>query len=277
MERKSLWRWNLLIIFSLALVGCASQMELQPDQTYFALKPTEALEESELATIPENLFVKVENVADMGTSYKNRLELYINGRLIKPEKEISNYQNTYTYRLKLQPGIYKIKALYLAYDGWKEKAYQIIPRETVKIKPNTKTILSAYIWKKWNGLPTQKVMLFEVKYEPLLGTSSSTMATKNKKTQVGQHEPPPTTDKRELDDLIILQINTAPANANVIVDDKYMGQSPLKVYIDRNNSHIVQISYPGYKEVMKFLDSHQFGNKKVIHLMQKLEPKPVVQ
>ena len=73
--------------------------------------------------------------------------------------------------------------------------------------------------------------------------------------------------------MVVLQINTAPTGADVIVDDKYIGQTPLRVQIDRDNDHILQLSLKGYEDVIKYFDKTQFGREKTIHFLQKLKAK----
>jgi len=74
-------------------------------------------------------------------------------------------------------------------------------------------------------------------------------------------------------DQIALQINTVPVHADVIVDDKYLGQSPLITYVDRHTNHVIQISKSGYEEKAKFIDHHEFGDQKIYFLIEKLEAK----
>ena len=72
---------------------------------------------------------------------------------------------------------------------------------------------------------------------------------------------------------IALQINTVPLHCDVIVDDRYVGQSPLTVYVDRSRNHVVQISRAGYEEKMKLLDAHFFENETKYILLERLELK----
>jgi len=72
---------------------------------------------------------------------------------------------------------------------------------------------------------------------------------------------------------IALQINTIPLHCEVIVDDKYVGQSPLRVHVDRFSNHVIQISRAGYVEKMKWLDHHAFGQDADYILAEKLERK----
>jgi hypothetical protein len=70
---------------------------------------------------------------------------------------------------------------------------------------------------------------------------------------------------------IALQINTTPANADVIVDDKYLGQSPLVTHVERGRSHVIQISKKGYADKIKLLERSAFGNQATYFLIEKLE------
>jgi hypothetical protein len=51
-----------------------------------------------------------------------------------------------------------------------------------------------------------------------------------------------------------LQINTIPENARVFVDDKLVGQSPVRIKLDATVDHAVQISCEGYQTVVKYVD-----------------------
>ena len=70
---------------------------------------------------------------------------------------------------------------------------------------------------------------------------------------------------------VALQINTVPARADVYVDNKYWGQSPVRVHVDRSQNHVIQISKKGYGEMVKVLDSRDFGAEEEIMLIEKLE------
>jgi hypothetical protein len=71
---------------------------------------------------------------------------------------------------------------------------------------------------------------------------------------------------------IVLQINTTPSGADVIVDDNYVGQSPLKVTVLANQNHVVQISRSGHQEVVKLLDAKELRDQSLLQLLVKLEP-----
>ncbi len=70
---------------------------------------------------------------------------------------------------------------------------------------------------------------------------------------------------------IALQINTTPANADVIVDDRFVGQSPLITHVERGLSHVIQISKKGYLEKIKLIDRNELGQQQTYFLVEKLE------
>ncbi|MGH7494525.1 MAG: PEGA domain-containing protein [bacterium] len=70
---------------------------------------------------------------------------------------------------------------------------------------------------------------------------------------------------------IALQINTTPSHAEVIVDDKYLGQSPLVTYVDRGEDHVIQLSKEGYAGIIKLINRRELEEQKVYFLVEKLE------
>lgn len=282
------WRHaSIGVLMAFLLSACGGPKTLKPEQTYLNLKPVKALPVYDLEKLPVNMEVVIDNVADMGTSYKNRAELYLNGFKIQPEEPVSNVQSTYRYRLKLQPGFYDVRGYYYALDGFVERKYPIRPQTEVMVKPGYLTKVTCHIEKNWDGTPVGKQLFFSVTYEPLKQTAPKTISEKQTSNPV-EKEPVPEAASRphghhakvhhekgeaKSEDLIVLQVNTAPPGADVIVDDKYIGQSPLRVLVDRNSSHILQLSLDGYEDVIKYLDQAHFGSERVIYFMQKMKPK----
>lgn len=158
----------IIIIASFLIVwGCAGPQRIKKGEAFLRIKPFAPLPEAVTKKQPSNLYIRIENVADQRTSYKNRLDLLVNNFLIEPEQEITNITSDYTYRLSLQPGIYKIKALYYASTGWEEKSFKIIPRdEQVMIFSDKKAVLKVTLRKDSWGAPVDKVTYFDVSYEP---------------------------------------------------------------------------------------------------------------
>lgn len=83
--------------------------------------------------------------------------------------------------------------------------------------------------------------------------------------------PDPKTTAPATGNTIALQINTVPIHCDVIVNDRYAGQSPLTVHVDRSRSHVIQISKTGYMERTKFLEQRELSGKKLHLLIEKLE------
>jgi hypothetical protein len=150
------------------LIGCAGNQRIKYDETFLRIKPAAPLPEAVAKKQPVNLYIRIENVADSRTSYKNRLDLFVNNFLIEPEQEITNVTSDYIYRLSLQPGIFKIKALYYASTGWEEKSFKILPRDAqVMIFPDKKLVLKVSLRKDSWGAPVDKITNFDVAYEAL--------------------------------------------------------------------------------------------------------------
>lgn len=157
-----------LILIMLGFFACAGYQKIKFDEAFLRIKPAAPLPEAIAKKQPVNLYVQVENVADLRTSYKNHLDLFVNNFLIVPEQEITNITSDYTYRLSLQPGIYKVKALYYASTGWEEKSFKILPRdEQVMVFPDKKAVLKVTLQKDSWGAPVDKVTYFNVSYEPI--------------------------------------------------------------------------------------------------------------
>jgi hypothetical protein len=157
-----------LILNMIGIFGCAGYQKIKFDETFLRIKPDAPLPEAIAKKQPVNLYVQIDNVADMRTSYKNHLDLYLNKFLIIPEQEITNITRDYVYRISLQPGIYKVKARYYASTGWEEKSFKILPRdEQVMIFPDKKAVLKVTLRKDSWGAPLDKVTYFNVSYEPI--------------------------------------------------------------------------------------------------------------
>jgi len=162
-----------VVVTALAVtfIGCAGNGKLMIDETYSELKPVKQLELPD--QLENNLVIKIANVADQSASYKNRLELFVNDRMIEPNWLVSNVQDTYTYEMKLKPGYYKVKAYYYAYVGWGDEKFRIEAQDLVRITPVTQTVLSCAIEKKPNGVPVNDKMYFKVKSDSLIAPAKA--------------------------------------------------------------------------------------------------------
>ncbi len=261
---KSIYLNITLFLFSVLLLAC-SVKRITIDEAYSSLRPLKQIELPEQVT--DNLTITIDNVADEGTSYKNYVEVFVNDKALSPNWDVSNTESNYNYKLKVRPGYYKIKANYIAYIGWGEEKYEIKTLdELVMVTHDKKTVVSYEIVKKSNGIPVDKNMYFKIKTEPLKYQSSASFDDVVTTQQIKQS----VLNGVESENIVI-QINTVPDNAKIIVDDKTIGLAPIKVEVDRNIDHIVQIVAEGYKTAVKYLDHSTFQNKTIFHLIQELE------
>ncbi len=105
-------RQGMLLISGLVLsvfIACSSS-QLTMDQTFNALKPLKEIMTSKDALV--NLVIKVNHVADEKSSYKNTVEIRVNGKRILPADPVTNMQRDFVYKLKLRPGYYKVEGKY---------------------------------------------------------------------------------------------------------------------------------------------------------------------
>jgi hypothetical protein len=158
---KNIIQFSALLVGLFLLIGCKGDITI--DETYNEIRPVKQLELPD--QIQENLVVIIKNVADESSSYKNRVDFFINDRRVNPDWLVSNVQNTYTYKMRMRPGYYDIKAQYFAYVGWGEDKYEIISEDLVKVQHDKKTIVTATIVKKPNGEPVNKKTYFKSKAE----------------------------------------------------------------------------------------------------------------
>ncbi|MBN1464186.1 PEGA domain-containing protein [candidate division KSB1 bacterium] len=244
-----------LLVLAALWLGCKGQVTV--DEAYNAIRPVKQLELPD--QVEENVVIIIENVADPGSSYKNRLDLYINDHKISPDWLVSNVQNDYIYRLRMRPGYYDLKAYYYAYVGWGEDKYEIKSEELVRVQHDKKTVVRAEIVKRPNGEPVNKTMYFTAKLEDF--------AEKTTEHQRQSESP----GEQRVSDTVMLQINTVPEHAQIIIDDKVVGQSPLRYEVSRSEDHILQISAAGYRTKTKFVDHAKVGSRDIYHVVQELE------
>jgi len=300
------------LLLAAGLAACGASGKLTADRAYSELKPKEQLPERELRELPENLLVKIANVADAGKSYRNYVVLYVNGREVAPIEKLTNMSSTYTYPLRLQHGVYEIKAEYHSVGYWREQTFDIKTDEPVKIVPGQRTVLICRLDKDYKGRPIQKNVQFRMKYEAMAEASESASVarvapriaapapiiieraaprvtvtapqplieevTPETKTIIIQPEPPavriqpaPEPPDEPRGNMLTLQINTTPSGADVIIDDRYVGQSPLKVAVTSNQNHVVQISRAGHVEVLKVIDAKELRGQSMVQLLVKME------
>ena len=277
-----------LIVAPMLFAACAGS-RLTTTAASQKLKPIAPLPEREQLAIPVNLFIRIQNVADAGTSYRNYVKLFINGKEIAPDEPENNLQTTYTYSLRLQPGIYEVKAEYHVVGFWKEYVYDITTDEPVKVLPGKRTELEIRLDKDSRGFPRTRKNQFTIRYRPVSGvmqpepseyTRSSVipdiahkeatpLPAPEKAPAAPLPEPPAYSSERP--GSVELQINTVPLGADVYVDDLFVGQSPVKIRVSASERHVIQVSKKGYREFLKVITPAQFRSRKNFSVIIRLE------
>ncbi len=305
------------LLLVIGLMACGAGGKLTTDRAYSELKPKEQLPERELRELPENLLIKIENVADAGKSYRNYVVLYVNGREVAPVEQMSNFLSKYSYPMHLQHGVYEVRAEYHVVGYWREQTFDIVPDEQVKVLPGKRTMLTCRLDKDYRGRPVAKQVRFRMLYEDVAEPQISAAPAKISapvESRVVKPAPrieatplieevsdgegkqvtrePIVFDQERLrralrwqrpapelqeplpvpEQTLTLQINTTPSGADVTVDDRYLGQSPLKVTVTADQNHVVQISRAGYQDVLKLIDAKDLRGQTMLQLLMKLEP-----
>lgn len=279
MQRRILTLLSLALMLAL-VAGCGGG-KLTTRAASQKLKPVEALPEREQSQMPVNLSIKIANVADATSSYGNFVELFINGKAIAPENPENNLKSTYRYNLRLQPGIYEVKAKYHVIGFWKERVYEIGTDEPVKVLPGQRTELSINLDKDSRGFLRQKKNQFTIRYADLDVPQRVVLQRVAPQKEVGVDKKPeiievrPKTEApimpRTAAEGVTLQINTVPVGADIYVDDRFVGQSPVRVVVRRDQGHVIQIASEGYREHLKVLDAGELKGKNDLQIIVRLE------
>ncbi|RIK80243.1 hypothetical protein DCC62_04085 [candidate division KSB1 bacterium] len=259
------------LLLTILLAACGSS-RLTTDRAYSKLKPKEQLPDREIREMPENLVIKITNVADAGKSFRNFIVLYVNGQEIAPVEKLSNFTSTYTYPMRLQHGVYEVKAEYHVVGFWREQVFDIIVDEPVKVLPDQRTLLQIKLDKDdprpFIIEPAPEV----IDSRPIVTRPAPNVIVPAPVQPVVQPAPQPVEAVPLPADAVTLQINTSPSGADVIIDDRYYGQSPVKIAVSSGQNHIVQISRAGYAEVVKILNAAELREQPLMQLLIKLEP-----
>lgn len=285
----------LLMIILSVFLGCSSSIVSIQD-SYKQILPQKPLEFAE--PTQDNLQIKISNIADKGSSYKNRIELYINQKKIQANWIPSNLDRSNVFTMRLKPGYYDVKAVYFAFVGWNEEKYAITGSELIAILPDQRTLLSCPLVKKSDGTPVIKNPRFDITYEALTATGENEKpapailkpinaqtrtrtqkadtTVRDVRTEKKSESPLPQGQNKNLivTDFvgkgITLQINTVPENARIIIDEKYVGQAPLRIKVDSATNHVIQISNEGYQSAIKYIDCSSLKGD-VYHLLIELQ------
>ncbi len=168
MHRQILW--GALCAF--LLLGCSSQRGLVGTSALKTVKPLKELD-ADVAGFPVNLVVRATNIADFSHSNKNRFELFVNDKLVRPRNNVHNGSRTYVYHLKLMPGYYKVEGVYHWHDGTRKVKTRVTTRELVPIEPRQRTVLNVAMEKDWRGILLNERPMFAVSFKPLEGSAAA--------------------------------------------------------------------------------------------------------
>lgn len=273
-----------LLIISGVLIACGGGRLTTRDASQ-QLKPVETLPEREQSQMPVNLSIQIDRVADATSSYGNFVELFINGKAIAPEKAESNLKSSYRYDLRLQPGVYDVVAKYHVIGFWKERVFEIETDEPVKILPGQRTDLTAKLEKDSRGFLRRDRNQFTIRYaaldEPIDADTRVIEAPRalarpaeNDAVTARKPEIVEVRDKREQVQAagrVTLQINTMPIGADIYVDDRFVGQSPVRAVVTGGEGHVIQIARKGYREHLKVLDVGELRGKSDLQIIVRLE------
>ncbi len=176
----------------------------------------------------------------------------------------------------------EIQTFAIEFVNQENPSRNLMPQRRIEFPDPRKAITSARPDRILPGQGSKREVVGEKPEMKIPAAESTPVATSALPVQSAPEErierlpspPAPVVERREpRGDQIALQINTVPLHADVIVDDKYLGQSPLVTHVDRHTDHVIQISKPGYEEKMKLIGRHELGGQKIYFLIEKLEAK----
>jgi hypothetical protein len=156
---------DLGVILGMALLGACGGSRMSVEQASLDIAPKSELPARQQVQLPDNFVVKIRNVADDGSSFKNYVRLFVNGHEILPAGQVDNVTSIYTYPMRLQEGVYDVRAEYHNVGGWRGKVYQIVPDEPVQVLPSKRTVLVADLYKNEMGGLAESPTHFQLRYE----------------------------------------------------------------------------------------------------------------
>lgn len=278
-------RQGILLIAGVVLavfIACSSSY-LTMDQTFNALKPLKEIMTSKEA--PVNLIIRINHVADEKSSYKNTVEIRVNGKRILPADPVTNIQRDFVYKLKLRPGYYKVEGKYFNAGGWDVETFNIKAHDLARVMPGQRTILTVDLKKNPDGSLIAKDAYLTEQYEQLSQTDTGLEPDIKKRDRKAKEQltsgsfkvadsAPARARKAVLSsqNSIVLRIETDPVECLVRVDDSDLGKSPINISVNRFEDHVIRISKTGYRNITRILDQNLFVNQSELHLAQKLEP-----
>jgi len=276
----------LSFIAAFVFAGCSSS-RLTRQNAGQVLKPVATLPEREASQLPVNLLIRIENVADAASSYRNYVVLKINGKEVAPDEPENNMKANYKYSLSLQPGVYNVEAKYHVVGFWKERVYKIETDEPVKILPGKRTVLSIRLDKDNQGFPLTKANMFTLRYQDLnagalVGSApiannpgfNSSDQIKNQPAEpavIERNDARPPVNPNGDFPRTKLQINTVPVGADIYVDDRFVGQSPVRLMVNGAEGHIIQVAKKGFSEYLRVLNPEDLREKREMQIIVRLE------
>jgi hypothetical protein len=156
-----------ITLVSAALACACGGARMSVEQASAVLKPKSDLPSREQVDRPDNLVVRIRNVANDGSSFKNYVKLYVNGQEILPAGDVDNVTSLYTYPMRLQEGVYDVRAEYHNVGGWRGKVYEILPDEPVKVLPDKRTVLDVDLSKTDTGGLARSPTYFRLRFEDI--------------------------------------------------------------------------------------------------------------
>lgn len=248
----------LVGLVSLFALSCSGSMH--SFEAYEELNPIEDLPEP---TEEHNLVVRINNVADTGTSHENKAILFINGKKVDKPKDEIGYRRDYTYHFILKQGVYEVKAVYYAKGKRKYKKYKFsTPDGKFRIFPGQRTLLSIDLDKRLDGKLKSKNNFFEETTTDMDGiTAIPDKAERNA----------PARERDKAQSNIKIKITSIPSGAHVYVDGHQFGKTPLTTSLIKTSGHSVQVSKRGYKSKILYIDEKEMRGKTSHSLKAKLK------
>lgn len=166
----------MLVAGLFLLAGC-SRGPVTQEAAFADIKPKEALPEKQQSSRQANNFVvRVDNVANSRTSYKNFVKLFVNGREVETPPGHDNLSATYYYSMRLREGVYEVRAEYHAVGSFRKRVFDVVADEPVQILPNQRTLLEARLQKDDRGMLENEPAHFRSRYVSMTPPPVSTTA-----------------------------------------------------------------------------------------------------
>jgi len=87
-------------------------------------------------------------------------------------------------------------------------------------------------------------------------------------------QPPPSSPEESVDvasQKVPIVIASIPSGADVMVDELFVGQTPLRLSVSSRVAHSIQLSAAGFEEMVKLIDPSTLNDGSVHHLLYRLK------